>query len=233
MGIAFVKASQQYLRATVPTVFSNIPANPFSISMWVYATDFAFYSAWTRLLDIRYDANNWLQFCVPQVNRLQFGLSSNSTIYTYIPSSDLEINTWYHIIGTWNAAGAIQLYINNVSYSTIGDQTIVDPGTSGYIYLGCRSDLAINDTFFAGTLDDVRVYNRVLSANEISTIYACRGRDNIYYGLQDRWCLNEGYDTQAVSGANSVKDMVGTNHYTATNSPTYKGSVLNFGRRVA
>jgi hypothetical protein len=234
VGIKFAKASSQYLRATVPAAFSAIPTTPFSISMWAFITDFAFYSAWTRLLDAKFDANNWVQICIPQANRIQFGMSSGGTVRTLIPNADLAVSTWYHLVGTWNnATPAIQLFVNAVAQSTVGDQTIVDPGTTGFMWLGTRSDLDAGSTFLDGALDDVRIYNRVLSANEITTITACRGRDNIYYGLQDRWLLNEGYDTQVVSGAGSVKDMVGIYNYTATNSPVYAESVLDFGRRVA
>ena len=43
-----------------------------------------------------------------------------------------------------------------------------------------------------GIIDDIRVYDRVLSANEIQTIYGARGQDGIVDGLTLWYPMNEG-----------------------------------------
>jgi hypothetical protein len=70
-----------------------------------------------------------------------------------------------------------------------------------------------------GIIDDVRIYNRVLTASEVATIYACRGSDSIYYGCLDRWLLNEGSKRTIISGSNIIKDMVGAQHGSPIGSP--------------
>jgi len=67
---------------------------------------------------------------------------------------------------------------------------------------------------------DLRIYNRLPSAEEIVTIYAARGNDNIVSGLVLRWLLNEFSDGATASGAGACKDYSGNgNHGTPTSSP--------------
>ena len=49
---------------------------------------------------------------------------------------------------------------------------------------GARDDTARN---LNGRLWDVRLYDRLLSASEIQTIYTARGTDSIVYGSLGRW----------------------------------------------
>jgi hypothetical protein len=41
--------------------------------------------------------------------------------------------------------------------------------STSHMYIGAESDLI--DQFFPGKIDDVRIYNRKLSATEIETLY--------------------------------------------------------------
>lgn len=72
--------------------------------------------------------------------------------------------------------------------------------------------------YFDGIIEDVRFYNRLLSAEEIETIYACNGTDGIRYGLRNRWMMNEGAPGVAVT---SSIDEVGTLDLTVSGTPAY------------
>jgi hypothetical protein len=85
---------------------------------------------------------------------------------------------------------------------------------------------------YGGTLDDIRIYNRALSAAEIQTIHASNGHDGIVQGLVGRWLLNELSPGTAATAAGSIIDHSGRgNHGTPYGGPIYRGSELSFGRR--
>jgi hypothetical protein len=84
----------------------------------------------------------------------------------------LALNTWYHIAGVYNGATqSLDIYVNGVldNGTLRGNAPIysqVDYNSN--IYIGKR-DGGFN---FAGTIDQVRLYNRALSASEISSVMA-------------------------------------------------------------
>jgi len=104
--------------------------------------------------------------------------------------STISANTLYHIVCTWNYSVTVawQIYING-SLDNSGSNTYNDPG-SDLLSIGART--GATSQRFIGILDDVRIYNRVLTAGEVQTIYASRGIDNIVNGRIHRWLLDEG-----------------------------------------
>ncbi len=105
--------------------------------------------------------------------------------------SSVEIllaNRWYHITCTRNSSDVATIYINGAFDST--DLNASGSPGSDILRIGHRTG-ATEEEYFNGLLEDMRIYNRVLSAAEIATIYAQRGSDNILYGLLNRWVMNE------------------------------------------
>ena len=98
-------------------------------------------------------------------------------------------DTWYHIVATGDAnTDTNELYVDGVLDVSNSAQIEVDVGT--VLHLGTRNGASATERL-QGTLDDVRSYNRVLSAEEVATIYAVRGHDGIVDGLTGRWLMNE------------------------------------------
>jgi hypothetical protein len=78
-------------------------------------------------------------------------------------------DSWVHGVTTFdNLTGAIQLYINGTLVQS-GTLTAGSIGNNTYP-LGIGRDGRWSDKF-TGSVDDVRIYNRVLSANEIALLY--------------------------------------------------------------
>jgi hypothetical protein len=88
--------------------------------------------------------------------------------------------------------------------------------------------------FYAGILDDVRYYSRLLSGGEIATIHACRGADGIASGVQRRIMLGEGVPGAVAAGAGTVKDS-GPQQQSGTPSfsPVYASGELRYRRKVS
>ena len=113
------------------------------------------------------DANN-----NPSLNRTA-GMAPNP------PGTTLTVNTWYHVAGVYDAqAHTISTYVNGLP-----DRVPPDPAccnipvnalatTTGDFIMGREPwNGALGTTrYFNGSIDDVRVYNRALSAAEIRTL---------------------------------------------------------------
>jgi len=132
-------------------------------------------------------------------------------------------NTLYFVVAsaTYNVSSA--LYINGVLEST---GTCVDNPTGTTFSIG-GSSWAPLSSGLNGTVDDVRVYNRILTADEIATMYACKGTDGDTNGLVDRWLMDEGAEGNTMTGTGSVKNMVdGGANGTPNGTPAYIGSFI-------
>ena len=99
---------------------------------------------------------------------------SNPYIKTLVSSGALSLNTWHHVAGTYDLTNMF-VYIDGVPTST--------SFSSGILYNNSSSGatgprIGVHDngsgqsgTFFNGSINDVRIYNRALSALEIRAIY--------------------------------------------------------------
>lgn len=95
---------------------------------------------------------------------LQLVLSSSPIVHTM----PLQLGTWYHVIGTLDTSYNCTLYVNGVfvgmrQTATSTWRTITNI-TVGGAYM-------TNNTAFNGYVDDLRIYNRVLTQDEINLVY--------------------------------------------------------------
>ena len=91
-------------------------------------------------------------------------------------SSHISVNTWYHLVVTYNGnaietATNTQIYVNGsaVSMTTSGAQTgSANTTDSNY---GIGYDRLNTRQYFNGEIDQVRIFNKELSAAEVTTLY--------------------------------------------------------------
>tara|TARA_B100000902_G_scaffold193050_1_gene184475 strand:- start:72 stop:9053 length:8982 start_codon:yes stop_codon:yes gene_type:complete len=113
--------------------------------------------------------------------------------YTGSPTN----NTWYHAVATFDSSVGLKAYLNgthNVDASS--SNAAIDTPTTNLL-IGTRT---ITTDFFAGSVADVRIYNYVLSANQITDLYYQNKSHNIN---------NLGYDNQYLTF--SQKDIRNNN----------------------
>jgi hypothetical protein len=95
--------------------------------------------------------------------------SVNFSSSTFIPA-----NAWSHVVVTRNNS-LIQVYINGTlspapASATIAGQNADYGPNSSNVVLGARSNF-VSTGFFAGRIDDIRYYNSVLTASQVTQLY--------------------------------------------------------------
>jgi hypothetical protein len=99
-----------------------------------------------------------------------FEMTSTSGENVYLESTTfVQTNVWYHIAGV-RGSNYIQLYVDG----KLEAQASVDfpVGYGDYPLYFATTGESYYDHKFAGALDEVALYNRALSSNEIAAIYA-------------------------------------------------------------
>ena len=114
-------------------------------------------------------SDGWQLKTTPDTGRRTFGVgvSNGTTIVQRYSATQLSLNTWYYVAGVYNAASqTLDIYVNGV----------LDNGTlAGTVPASQNNPGSINTNigrrqggyYFIGTIDDVRIYSRALSATEI------------------------------------------------------------------
>jgi hypothetical protein len=107
-----------------------------------------------------------------EIVRMGYNHSTTATEIwiTSLSTTVISTNQWYHLAFTYN--GSIRrLYINGVKEAEAAESHSI-PSSSGNLHIGSMEDngqrVYIQNTF----MDDVRLYNRALSHEEILAIYS-------------------------------------------------------------
>ncbi|MEW6063009.1 MAG: LamG domain-containing protein [Nanoarchaeota archaeon] len=96
-------------------------------------------------------------------NRTSFELSIGGSRKELNSVSTLTANTWYHVAATYDGS-VMKIYINGVLDNSSSQTGNIDNYNTG-VWLGIHNTCKIVP--FNGTIDEVRIYNRTLSAAEI------------------------------------------------------------------
>lgn len=148
-------------------------ALPFTISAWIYISALPSVKGSDSEIISKYAAapNRQWTFAIGTDDALYFWKSHNGTNGQYAFSTGYvfdsgDVNTWQHVAVVADPNGAVRLYVNGsqVDSGTFSDLNIYSGGTANAL-IGAR-DTAAN--YFQGNIDDVRMYNRNLTANEIA-----------------------------------------------------------------
>ncbi len=107
-------------------------------------------------------------------------------------SGVLESGSWDHVVGTYDGSN-VRIYVNGVEQGTPQAQTgNIRQSAGATVKIGTWK---YQNYYYKGTVDEVRIYNRALSAAEIATL-AAAGTVTIGAGTFD---ANGGYDMNSGS----------------------------------
>jgi hypothetical protein len=177
-----------------------------SASLWVKSqlssspgTTFA---AETGVFRFRWEANKNMRFAV----WTDQGQVLCGTSFNYTDAS------WHHIVGTYDGA-EVGVYVDGIKRGACPQ--------SGAIATSTNVGLIGGD--FLGTIDDVRTYNRVLSADEIKRLYNMGG--TFYINSSQKHVLTDGlvgywsFDAKDMAGVTAYDRSGQGNNGTLTNGP--------------
>lgn len=137
-------------------------------------------SAWVKIKDLsnrmyiedgtNYNTNGFYFYSYEGKPEFEIYASSYDAI---LAATAIPRNEWVHIVGTWESGVRVKLYVNGVasaSTPTGALQTGTLQAGNTDLYFGGRpaSPLTLE---YNGGMDDVRIYNRALSATEVAQLY--------------------------------------------------------------
>ena len=84
--------------------------------------------------------------------------------------SNLSTSNWYHLVMVHNSTTGGSIYINGTLVSTYNTSGALCSSTNP-LYFGCDNGLGAINRFFNGKLDDIGIWNRALTQQEITAMY--------------------------------------------------------------
>ena len=164
----FENYSLDFASSTVTTTatMTNLGiSTAFSVSFWFKADTLAIYSS---LVIGPVSAGDWsagFGFIAPSTNKLRFFLAGWNSAGRYVDSGTLALDTWYHVVGTFNTTDGLKLYINAGTPTTVSSSTIT--GLTQVISIGS----SLGSYNYDGLISQVSIFNYTLSTDQISYLY--------------------------------------------------------------
>jgi hypothetical protein len=130
----------------------------------------------------------------------------------------LSAGLWYHGVVV-KSGTSISLYLNG-SLEAISTSTV--ESTTGLTMFGTNKSLAGN--FFDGKIDDVRIYSRALSENEISQLYSSSVYSRYFYvgNVSRTGCGVVNITSDSNNSCTNIVDLSDPTDYVADDSSTQK-----------
>ncbi|HUS29241.1 MAG TPA: LamG domain-containing protein [Kofleriaceae bacterium] len=104
-------------------------------------------------------------------NSLSFTTYDNSGFnqYARTAANTIVLGTWQHLAATYDGTTK-RVYINGIEQASVAEPTAL-PYDNMPMMIGCDDNNPISE-YYNGTLDDLQIYNRALSATEIADLAA-------------------------------------------------------------
>jgi len=176
-GLQFSAASQQYVSIAPPLLAMDALATggpPYSIEAWVKITSFGALNE--GIVDRGTRALNGYGLNVANFGGAKFAFGTHG-VGQQLSATTPTVGIWYHLVGVYEGVSTGKFYLNGVreGSGTFSTTATLIPTNDLNFYLGrvyfttCAG--TGNYCYLNGTLDEVKLYNRALTAAEVSAIY--------------------------------------------------------------
>ena len=89
----------------------------------------------------------------------------------FYPSGNILNNSWHHVVEIRAGTANNKIYVDNSSKALIvNTENLTDAADSLNTRIGVQK-ITVDDRFFNGSLDDMRIYDRVLTVDEIDQLF--------------------------------------------------------------
>jgi len=164
-------------------------------------------SGYHRIVGKQDASTNQCNYGIGLENGTDFGAFFNDGSWrTAYYSTDLNTGQWYHVVGQWDdSEEKMFLYIDGVlvQTTTIGGAG-TPSGNDDPVLIGLNE--VGGSEFFNGNIADVRLYDYILSADQVSSLYSGSYNVTPLHG----WKLDEGHATAALNNAVGAFEDFGT-----------------------
>ena len=203
------KSGSQALNLDGTSSYAQLPyqignMNAMTFCGWVYWNGG---NAWQRIFDFGNGEDAYFFLTPSNGSNMVFEIKANGTTQN-MTATKLGTGAWKHVAVTMTS-GSVKIYVDGSQVASSTSITLKPSDVAGVCnYLG-RSQFAA-DPLFSGKLDDVRIYNYVLSQSEIATIAGSAqveegitewtaGNSYYLYNIESGMFLNQGnsWGTQA------------------------------------
>lgn len=203
------------------------PASAITAEAWIHITAYGFYPSVISKGNVGNYAESYALFVDPS-GVLSFLVNTDGTSGgrgVVITGPAIPLNTWVHVAGTYDGA-AVKTYLNGVQVGSVARTGTINQLPND-VLIG-KSDRTSTpspylDSFFNGKIDEVRIWNRALGANEVLA--------SAQAGLRALWHFNESLTPIPTTTADSSGyDNTGT----LQNGATFASGVnANFGNALS
>jgi hypothetical protein len=142
---------------------------PMAVSFWYYLETL---ESDATLLVQRSDGTpvyrSWHFFTDSAAGMLWYGVNDGAINKTILSDSAATIGRWYHVVGVLDSSLNMTMYVDGVQQADTDSVSAINPLDTTSMRMGTQDG---SSGFVDGYIDDVRVYNRTLSAAEIKRLY--------------------------------------------------------------
>ena len=152
-----------------PTSATILNAGSATVEAWIYLKKYAATSQTPIIVDRTASQSDFQFIVLPDDNsphKLVFSIWNSSDGASGQSTQDISLNTWTHVAGVYNGTNVIA-YINGMQDGSTGALTGNVNSASNTLRIGGD---AFNN-YFKGTIDEFRIWNRWLTADEINHSY--------------------------------------------------------------
>ena len=204
-GAVFNGSSSVIQASGINQFFNNW--NDASWSSWINTTD----TSAQYIVCSSTDAQNYKLIGSISSNKFQIVTRRNSTVYSGTSTTDINDGNWHHIVATYESStGTVKGYIDGseeISFSTGGASSATFSVFDFCIGANKQGSTVYNP--LDGSIDQVRIYSKVLSSSEVTTLYGETASSNItisdlvaYYPMEgtslDQEGIYHGTDTKSL-----------------------------------
>lgn len=213
--------SSSFIDAGNPAPLNLSDENRFSLAAWVYPTAAPngvgviseMYNPTNTT--VQYEIGFDIDLGVTPGSKLSVGFF-NGSWRIIKDSADVSLNKWVFITGTWDGS-MLRLYKDAIQVTSATPGGSLPATNYDKVVIGKRHDTAGLTNFFPGRIDDVRIYNRALSAAEVRQLYELGGGATV-----------------EICRESSVQDADGGTYNTlAIGSQCWLDRNMNVGTRIA
>jgi hypothetical protein len=137
-----------------------------TISAWINANNFDIDHGIVSKSGL-YNLITSAPFTQPPLDKLRFEVGNVPFLF----SNPIQSNQWLHVVSVYSAINGKSIYINGKLYASNPQVGVITSNNIYNLYLGSHQPFAVNNWSWDGKLDDIGIWNRALTEDEIKGLY--------------------------------------------------------------